>query len=57
MKKKQLLKELNKLGCVFVRHGGNHDWYKNPITGVFQAVPRLNEINEFLAKSILKKLK
>jgi predicted RNA binding protein YcfA (HicA-like mRNA interferase family) len=57
MKKKQLLKELNKLGCVFVRHGGNHDWYKNPITGVFQAIPRHNEINEFLAKSILKKLK
>ena len=57
MIKKQLLKEINKLGCVFVRHGGNHDWYKNPITGVFQAIPRHNEINEFLAKSILKKLK
>lgn len=36
MNRKKLLKELNKLGCVFIRHGGNHDWYKNPVTGVFK---------------------
>lgn len=57
MKKKILLKELSKLGCVFVRNGVKHDWYKNPKTGVFQAIPRHNEINEYLAKSILNKLK
>ncbi len=21
------------MGCEFVRHSGNHDWYKNPKTG------------------------
>jgi len=39
-----------------VRHGGSHDWYRNPKTGALQPVPRHREINEFLAKHILKKL-
>jgi len=43
-------------GAVFVRHGGNHDWYQNVQTGVQQPIPRYNEINEMLAKSIIKKL-
>jgi DNA-directed RNA polymerase subunit H (RpoH/RPB5) len=36
---------------------GNHDWRRNPQTGVAQPVPRHREINENLAKQILKKLK
>nr|WP_244945014.1 hypothetical protein [Nostoc sphaeroides] len=28
------------MGCIFVRHGGKHDWYQNPITKISQAVPR-----------------
>ncbi|MCO5352256.1 MAG: hypothetical protein M9913_15370 [Bryobacteraceae bacterium] len=39
-----------------VRHGGSHDWYRNPKTGWAQAVPRHREINERLALHILKKL-
>lgn len=57
MKRRDLIKELTLMGCLFVRHGGNHDWYKNPITGIFQPIPRHNEINENLAKSILKKMR
>jgi predicted RNA binding protein YcfA (HicA-like mRNA interferase family) len=56
MKRNALIKIITGNGAVFVRHGGNHDWYKNLKTGVGQAIPRHNEINEMLAKSIIKKL-
>ncbi|MGH9674649.1 MAG: type II toxin-antitoxin system HicA family toxin [Bryobacteraceae bacterium] len=56
MKRTDLIRELEEAGCEFVRHGGNHDWYRNPKTGVSQPVPRHREINESLAKHILKKL-
>jgi hypothetical protein len=39
-----------------IRHGGRHDWYRNPKTDVAQPVPRHREIKEFLAKHILRKL-
>jgi predicted RNA binding protein YcfA (HicA-like mRNA interferase family) len=55
MKRIDLIKKITALGAVFVRHGGNHDWYANHKTGVSQAVPRHNEIPEPLAKTILKK--
>jgi mRNA interferase HicA len=56
MKRTDLIRKLEEDGCVLVRHGGNHDWYRNPKTGMSQAVPRHREVNEFLAKHILKKL-
>ncbi|MHA1831422.1 MAG: type II toxin-antitoxin system HicA family toxin [Candidatus Helarchaeota archaeon] len=56
MKRKDLVKELEKMGCVLIRHGGKHDWYHNPKTKVSQPVPRHKEINEYLAKHILKML-
>jgi predicted RNA binding protein YcfA (HicA-like mRNA interferase family) len=56
MKKKELLKKLSEMGCVFVKHGANHDWYTNPVTKMHQAVPRHNEIHEGTAKTIIKKL-
>jgi len=56
MKRKDLVKELEKIGCVLIRHGGKHDWYHNPKTKVSQPVPRHKEINEYLAKHILKML-
>lgn len=46
-----------KTGCVMIRHGGNHDWYQNPKTKVSQPTPRHREINEKLAKHILRMLK
>jgi len=48
---------LEEMGCNLTRHGSNHDWYTNEETKQSQPVPRHNEINDFLAKSIIKKLK
>jgi mRNA interferase HicA len=56
MKRRDLIKKLEELGCVLVRHGAKHDWYTNQKTKQSQPVPRHNEINENLAKSIIKKL-
>ncbi|MBE7544669.1 MAG: type II toxin-antitoxin system HicA family toxin [Solibacteraceae bacterium] len=56
MKRQELIRKLEQSGCVVVRHGGSHDWYRNPKTGWAQAVPRHREINERLALHILKKL-
>ena len=56
MKRLDLIKIIEKSGAVFVRHGGNHDWYKNNETGVTEAVPRHREIKELLAKKIIKRL-
>ncbi|GBC63297.1 type II toxin-antitoxin system HicA family toxin [Desulfonema ishimotonii] len=57
MKRKELIKELEQNGCVLIRHGGKHDWYQNPLTKISQPVPRHREINEYLAKHIIKMLK
>lgn len=57
MKRRDLIKILTEMGCELARHGGNHDWYTNPQTKHSQPVPRHTEINENLAKSIIKKLK
>lgn len=56
MKRRDLIKKLEEMGCVFVRHGGKHDWYQNPKTKVSQAIPRHREIKEQLAKHIIKML-
>lgn len=56
MKRRELIKLLQEMGCIFVRHGGAHDWYTNPETKQSQPVPRHAEINENLAKSIIKKM-
>ena len=56
MKRRDLIKKVEELGAVFIRHGGKHDWFQNPKTKVSQPIPRHSEINEMLAKSIIKKL-
>jgi predicted RNA binding protein YcfA (HicA-like mRNA interferase family) len=56
MKRRDLIKAIEAMGCILVRHGARHDWYTNPTTRQSQPVPRHAEINEQLAKSILKKL-
>jgi mRNA interferase HicA len=56
MKRLDLIRALEALGCTLVRHGAKHDWYHNPETGVSQAVPRHREVNELLARAIIKKL-
>ena len=53
MRQKVLLRKLKKNGFIFLRHGGNHDIY---VRGAdIEKIPRHKEINEQLAKSILRK--
>jgi mRNA interferase HicA len=54
LKRGELLRKLAAAGCKLHRHGGNHDIYVNVNTGEKQPVPRHSEINEQLAKHILK---
>jgi predicted RNA binding protein YcfA (HicA-like mRNA interferase family) len=57
MRRRDLIKRLEEMGSIFIRHGGRHDWYQNPRTKVAQPVPRHNKINDNLAKHITKMLK
>ena len=54
MKRIDLIKTLDKMGCVLIRHGGKHDWYQNPNTKMSQPIPRHREIKESLSKHIIK---
>ena len=56
MKRRDLIKKLEEIGCVFIRHGGKHDWYQNPKTKISQPVPRHREIKDRLAQHIIKML-
>lgn len=56
MKRLELVAKLERAGCRLLRHGSCHDIYFNPETGKSQPVPRHREINEILAKKILKDL-
>ena len=56
MKRRDLVRSLEESGCQLIRHGGRHDWYRNPETGVSQPVPRHREIDEHLARHILRLL-
>jgi mRNA interferase HicA len=56
MKRVDLIKAIERSGCLLVRHGGRHDWYRNPATGVSQPVPRHREVKEPLARRIIRLL-
>lgn len=53
LKQRQLIKKLKKIGFQFERHGGNHDIYRRGSD--IEQIPRHKEINEELAKAILRK--
>ncbi len=53
MKQKELVRKLLKAGFEFYDHGSNHDRYKRG--DVIETVPRHKEVNEHLAKAILKR--
>lgn len=57
MRRRDLIRQIEAWGCVFIRHGGKHDWYQNPLTRVSQPVPRHREIKEPLARHILRMLR
>ena len=56
MKRKHLLRHIEKNGCVLLREGGRHSVYLNPREKKASTIPRHNEINDFLAKKICKDL-
>ena len=56
MKRRDLVADLERFGCALLRHGAKHDIFHQPATGKSEPVPRHREINEFLAKKILKSL-
>jgi hypothetical protein len=43
-------------GAIFVRHGKKHDIYENPRTHELTQVPRHEDINEYTARGIIKKM-
>lgn len=53
MKQRDLIKRLEAGGFVFERHGGNHDVYVRGSER--EEIPRHKEINEKLAKAILRR--
>lgn len=53
MKKRDLIKKLESIGFEFERSGGKHDVYKRGIDR--EIIPRHNEIDETLARAILRK--
>lgn len=53
MKRRDLIKKLEGAGFMFKEHGANHDTYKRGSDT--EQVPRHTEINEIIAKKILKK--
>lgn len=54
MKRRELIKKLEENGCYLLRHGHDHDIYTNGKNT--EPVPRHSDINEELAKKILRKL-
>ncbi|MEE0751870.1 type II toxin-antitoxin system HicA family toxin [Frisingicoccus sp.] len=54
MKRRELVKLLEKNGWYMKRNGGNHDLYTNG--NDTEPIPRHSDINERLAKAIIKKL-
>lgn len=55
MKHRDLIQKLEDAGFSFERHGGNHDIYRRG--GDIEKVPRHKEVNENLARMILRKWK
>lgn len=55
MKRKDLINEVEANGYKLVRNGSNHDIYTNGKR--FETIPRHKEINENLAKTIIKRVR
>lgn len=53
MKRRDLVKRLEKAGFKLVRHGSDHDIFKRGFDE--EQVPRHREVNEKLARAILRR--
>ncbi|WP_373530373.1 type II toxin-antitoxin system HicA family toxin [Nostoc sp.] len=56
MKRRELIRHLEKNGCLFLREGGRHTIYYNLSNNRTSAVPRHTEIVDILAVKICKDL-
>jgi len=56
MKRLDLIRHIEKCGCVMLREGGNHTVYVNHAAKKVSTVPRHREINEFLTRKICREL-
>ena len=56
MKRLDLIRHLERLGCQLLREGGSHSVYVSRVAGKATTVPRHREINDFPARKICKDL-
>ena len=56
MKRNDLIKFLELYGCEFLREGGSHTIYVNRLSKKVSAIPRHNEIFDYLAAKICNDL-
>lgn len=56
MKRRDLIRHLEKSGCFLLREGGKHSVYVNQSARKVTTVPRHNEIDDNLARKICKDL-
>lgn len=56
MKRVDLIRHLERHGCVLAREGANHSVYVNTRARKTSTIPRHREINEYLARKICRDL-
>jgi len=56
MNRADLLRHIERHGCVFLREGGRHSVYVNRAARKTSTVPRHREINDYLVRKICKDL-
>ena len=56
MKRADLVRHLERNGCVLLREGAKHSVFVNRARNKSSTVPRHREINDFLAKKICRDL-
>ena len=52
MKRRDLIRHIEKHRCLLFREGGRHSVYLNPAAKKVSSVPRHAEINDYLARKI-----
>jgi mRNA interferase HicA len=56
VKRRELLRHLERQGCLLLREGRNHTVYVNRDKNKSSTIPRHREINDFLARKICRDL-
>jgi predicted RNA binding protein YcfA (HicA-like mRNA interferase family) len=56
VKRSDLVRHLQKHGCVLLREGSKHSVFVNPGSRRVSTVPRHREINDYLAQKICRDL-